>query len=568
MGLGLLRAPVRLAGHSRRDYGDVVPRHLPWEDGQSILELIRDWEGSGHAELVLPDEPAPDPTQIRWSAGSLGGVATRHPPLGEEASPDVASRIGRLAGKRNVPAEIVARLKRLVRDPADEERLALYWIAQNEEVLTHVNAVLELLVADRDLLEAAGPHARWLVREARHRDPLKLGIALLGVCGEPEDAETLKTLARHDEFTLYCSVSLTNILPGPVDALWEVAKSVEGWGKIEAVERLAARTGHRPEVRRWLLTDGCENSVMNEYLGYACATAGGLAEALAGEVDDELLDGACTITSALCTGGPAEDLDDYAEGPIACKRLLEHLEERCSTLERLATVIDLVLWLERDGTKEEPTRGEEDVAGVRQNQVRLREHGWSDELRRKLRERCRTILAQPRWPEQIRRAFESGEHPDDWIAWRAARHVGVDLWEAGFRKLQSGPLDDWLVYKLIHVRDIERQKRVITWAEEHLPLDRVASGPELHLFPAAEISDIDSSLISIVQEMREGELYSEPLVAAALRAPVIPTRNMGLNALESRPRERWGRAVEEALDSLREEEPDPRVRERVFGLIG
>jgi hypothetical protein len=499
---------------------------LPWEEGPSILAVIERWDRS--EDLVLPDEPPADPTQIRWSAGSMEGVALRH--FGGEAKRGLVGRVQRLIGRRrDPPREIVARLEPLVRRGGDDERLALYRSLQEADVLTHVDTILERLVADRDLLGGITPHARWLVAEARHREPLKFGIALLGVCGEADDVETLKLLAAHDEFTLYCSVALTNLLDDPVDALWEAARSAEGWGKIEAVERLAPLAGDRPDVRRWLLTDGCENGVMNQYLAYTCATAGGLRDALDGDVDDELLDGACTIVSALCADGPAQDLDDYADGPVVVARLLELLVDRCTTLERLDTVIEIEERLEGEDT-------------------------------------ARAIVARPEWPERLRDAFENGDHRARWIAWRAAPDVGLDLWEAGFARLRRDQLDEGLVFSLIQDPDGDRRRRVVAWAEEHLPVERLATGPDRHLLPT-EHRELEGCVTFIVQEMREGDLYSGRLVAAALLAPVIHTRNQALNALEAQPRERWGAQVEQALERLRREEPDDQVRKRVLKLL-
>ena len=82
------------------------------------------------------------------------------------------------------------------------------------------------------------------------------------MCGEGEDIELVKPFAARDEFTLYCSVAFKNLVKDPVDALWETAKAARGWGKIQAVERLAPLAKDRPDVKRWLLVDGCENAVM------------------------------------------------------------------------------------------------------------------------------------------------------------------------------------------------------------------------------------------------------------------------------------------------------------------
>jgi hypothetical protein len=549
-----------------------MPETFPWRHDESILDVVRRWDGSGEAEVVLPDEPPPDPSKIRWSAGSLEGTMTRHA-LGldeEHIHGGIRARVWRLVGgRRDVAGEIVSRLKRLVGHPADEERLALYRILRNEDVLSNIDAVIERLARDRELLVAIAPHARWLVTEARHRGPLKFGIALLGVSGEPGDAELVKELARHDEFTLYCSVALQHLLADPADALWEVAQRADGWGKIEAVERLAPLVADRPDIKRWLLTDGCQNSVMNEYLGYTCATAGGLADALAGAVDDALLDGACTIVSALCIGGPAEDLDDYTDGPAAVGRLVDLLQDRCQTLQRLDTVIDILQWVEDEAPEDLPPEVDpHEYARERaERRARQGEHGWSGQLKADLAERCQDVLRQPQWPERLQEAFEHGDRQDEWVAWRVGPRVGLDLWDAGFAKLKREALDDGLVFRLMQGSDMTHQERIVEWAEQHLPVEKIATGPTEHLFPA-EHREIDGALTFIVQEMRAGELYSEPLVAAALLAPVIGTRNQALNAIEAQPREAWGSSVEAALHCLTREDPNEDVRARAVVLLG
>ena len=115
-------------------------------------------------------------------------------------------------------------------------------------------------------------------------------------------------------------------------------------------------------------------------------------------------------------------------------------------------------------------------------------------------------------------------------------------------------------------KDRERRGRLVRWLEEGLPLERLATGPDRHLFPEPEVADLTFAVESAVQEMADGKLFSPRLVAAALLAPVMSVRNGALNALEATPRERWGEAAE-ALQRLASEEPDDDVRKRVRALL-
>jgi hypothetical protein len=526
----------------------------PWQSGESILDVVR----AGRDEL--PDEPPRDPEQISWSAGSLDGVVGRHIVAPQREGGLLARARRRLGLGGDPSARLFAVLADLAAGGSERERLAVYRAAQDPDLVVRIDGALERLVAVPQLLPPLAPHARWLVTEARHRGPAKLGIALLGLCGEPDDLDVIETLARHDEFTLYCSVAMRNLLADPVDALWAAARAAGGWGKIEAVERLAPLVADRPDVKRWLLVDGCANEVMDEYLGYACATAGELASALAGEVDDALLDGACTIVTALCIGGPAQDMDDYADGPRAVELLLDQLRTRCTTLERLEAVLTIREWLEPDPPDEDD---EDDVREVTEREALLVEIGWTAALRERLAATCSEILARPEWPGRVRDAIGSGERLREWIAWRLAPAIGVDLWEEAFAMLEGRPIDAGRVWRVVYVDDRERRRRVIAWAEANLPLAAIAEGPGLHLTPERDGSEADHALNSIVQAMRDPELYSEALVAAALRSPVINTRWQAIHAIEARPAAQWGPLVVEALRRSAADDPREDVRERV-----
>jgi hypothetical protein len=533
----------------------------PWQSGESILDAVRRFAAAGDEGFELPDEPPEDPTQIRWSAGSRDGVTGRHMAAPAPETGLLARARRRLSRPDDPPARIHAALVPLARRGGDRERLAVYRAAQDPDLVVHVDAVLERLVEQPDVLAALAPHARWLVAEARHRGPAKLGIALLGMTGGPEDLGVIKTLGRHEEFTLYCAVAIGNLLADPVDALWEVARAAQGWGRIETVERLAPLVADRPDVKRWLLVDGCRNSVMEEYLAHACATAGELADALTGDIDDALLDGACTIVTALCEGGPAEDIDDYADGPRAVELLLGHLRTRCTTLDRLEAVLAVRDWLAENAAGNEPVRE------VTDEEARRAELGWTPGVRDRVSAACGEILARAEWPERVRSAFASGDPRRQWIAWRIAPVVGVDLWEDAFALVQAGPLDGGHVFRVVNVPDRDRRRRVIAWAEANLPLSRIATGPERRLFAARETVDADHALTFVLQAMDDAELYSEALVAAALRSPVVGTRNAALSVLEARPRAQWGAQVEAALRQSAADDPDDAVRARVRAAL-
>jgi hypothetical protein len=478
-----------------------------------ILDVIAAWQEG--PPPVLPDEAPDDGRTIRWTAGALDGVQSRD---GDPARGAVLATLIEHAAAG---------------DPEAIE--ALYEAARADGIVRALDEALDALERADVGREPVAELGRRMAREAQHREPLKLAVALVGRAGGSGDVPLLETLARHDEFSVVAGAALASLLGDPVQAWWRVGCLAAGWGKVEAVTRLAARPSLPEDVRGWMLRHGCDNEVRPEYLAYACATAGRLEDALAGLVDDELLDGACTIVRALVNGGPAEDISDYEPGPRVAAAVVELVAERPPSVGRLGAVVDIRRWAEDF---------EEHVA---------------------IAERCGRVLDRP-----AGRAFVTArlDRPDAALAvWPIAEAMGLDPWEPGWRHLQDAPEDSGLYRRLARTPVAARFARLVAFAEHELPLARLASGPRDRLLPPAELREASLALAALAQEMRPGR-WSAPLVAAALLSPVISTRNAALHALESAEPTSWGGDVRAALRRLALEEPTEAVRLRARAQLG
>jgi hypothetical protein len=149
--------------------------------------------------------------------------------------------------------------------------------------------------------------ARHLTEYGSARNTVKLGIVVLGECGNESDRGLLLLLGAVEEFTLYAVVALIKTQPDRERAAYELARRVKGWGWIHAVERLEDTDD--PEIKAWLLREGFRNDIMDEYLAHLAATTGDLYTALLDpDVDGALLEGAGGILAALALGGHAKDM--------------------------------------------------------------------------------------------------------------------------------------------------------------------------------------------------------------------------------------------------------------------
>ena len=525
-------------------------------EAPALLDLIRAWDGA--QELDLPDGELTDWDlgEVRFAGGALDGILLNH-----AITPEDEESESRAAG-------LVDAVEAVTRSLAEEDMERLYTLAREESLITAGDAILEALRAreniDRERLWAVG---KWLVETAAHREPLKLGIMILGLGATDEDIDNLKTLARHDEFTLFAAVAIGNLCEEPADHWLELAGTVRGWGKIHLVERLADAALRRADIRDWLLRRGCDNEVEDGYLAYLCATAGDLDGALAAEtVDEELLDGACTIILSLIEGGgPSVDIQGYAEGPIAVDHLLRHLEHRCNSIERLYTVVMIAEWLRWLRPVHEVAFSEEREEPDEQTRQELREMGWSDLLRRELIGRSERVLRAPEWANRVRTAYQAGAEPRSGLAFSCAEVLGINLWEIGFKQLKKAPHDQKLYYDLLRTSDSRKRQTIIDFAEVNLPLDQIGCGPALEL-GLGDDWDVRGCLDFVLQEIERRGPYSARLTVAALRSPVIRHRLQACQIMAAMEPESWGPQVETALNASLGDEPDEDVRGELESL--
>jgi hypothetical protein len=416
----------------------------------TILAHIEAHLEPGGVELTAGAEELPDtkprgPNEIGWSAGAWDGVVTHH--VGRAESEDLAD-------------EVFVLIRRTIgRDFRSADFGKLYELIRAEDVIAVIDKVLVKVRASGLPVSGIRALGQRLAAEGRHREPVKLGIALLGLVNGDPDRDLLLTLGRHDEFTLYAAVAIANTEPDAArdSTLMSLAKSVNGWGRVHVIERLRDTTD--PSVKDWILRGGFRNGVMAEYTAYIAATTGGLAAALrSDEIDDELMDSSGEIIGALICGGPAEDIYDYADGPLAVERFVSHVERRPHRLPQFVTIDDISEFLARDDDKE-----------------RREPLGWSDELRTALVRRCANIKSAPGWAALATAGLASTDSGTFYYAERTARALGIDTFAAHWRRLQADPANgNW--HAVMHRVDTSGLPEVLEFARQTLPLSELGPG--------------------------------------------------------------------------------------------
>jgi hypothetical protein len=537
-----LLALVLVVRSRRTDSGDYSRLPPPWGDRPAIFAHVRAHLSPTGAGLTEGGDRLPDEDRVvgegglRWAPGALDGVMGHLAAGGDASAADLGNAVVEVTRAPSGPA-----LKRCYALLADDSSLA------------RVDALMESLAARKDLDPTRlRSFARWLVTNAPDRGPVKLGLALLGMFRGDVDQELFLTLGRHDEFTLYSAVALQNSLRDPEPAVFALAKAVHGWGRVQAVERLRKTTD--AQVKRWLVREGYENSIMYEYLAHLCATTGGLlAELEAPEVDDALFKGAGDILRALVTGqgGPAEGMDDYADGAAATLHYVRHFRRRAggATLGHMMCLSRLVRFVD------EPKADWSARAG----------RGWTPEVREELRAEGKSLLANPRWRLLVDSGLAAQDASSFYTATAAAQELGIDTWERQLERLRAnGAGGSW--FEVSRTTRRERMERVVALAEQLLPLDRIATGPGKEMGLGKEWQ-AHGDLDSILQELGRFPGLGWNLIGAGLNSPVVRNRYMALRALSEWEKARWPAEAGAALSAARAREPDEKVRARMDRLL-
>jgi hypothetical protein len=498
--------------------------------GSSIYSVIRSHlDEAGRLtdpDLSLPDEPDVSASGLQWAPGAMDGVLGHHAGTGDSADT-----------RADEAAEAFVRA---CERPTRKRLRRLYDAVRGDGVLGYLDATIERLVQrqpDREQLHDLG---RWLATTASDRGAVKVGIAILGVTGLDRDVDVVRVLGAHDEFTLYAAVALTNGLEHPDSELWALASAVDGWGRIHCVEAL--RHTRDPAIRSWILRTGFRNSVMYEYLAYIAATTGGLLDALrAGAPDRELLTAAGEIFEALVTGGPAEDLHDYADGPAAVEAYLDVMVERAETLGDFHAVAALWSFLST-------------------------EEDWAPTRRTTLLARCGQILGRAEWDDRIATGLLEDDRALFWRAKEAARLRGIDTFDVLVGRIARDPWDgSW--FDAWRLADRARAEQLAELARRSFPLDEIASGPagELGLGPAwRHHQALDWTLAAL----RNHPGVGGDLLMVGLRSPLIRNRNMALQALQAWPSSQWPSGVRELVAQLAASDPNDHTRELAAEVVG
>jgi len=382
-----------------------------------------------------------------------------------------------------------------------------------------IDALLSAIRENADKLDAAAivQYAQTLAFESTDEELVKLGIALLGLfdwSNAPEIQKKLITLGLYEEFTLYATVAVGQ-WNNANDVIFQIAKNVDGWGKIHAVERLEPET---EEIRRWILRDGCSNAVVDAYLGLECAVKGDLISALRNdEIDVDCFESISIIIDVLMDEGPVQGISVYEHAEEALFLYLKLAEARAETLKHIWYVLNIETFLE-----------DEDL-----------EISNKEELLRL----CAEIKGRGVWHDKIMVAMTSPESENFSYANNVASRLGIDVTTQVFEAVKENPVKNQ-GYLAKAYRNPDYATELTVLLEKTLPLDEMASGMDDYLLSPTHMQET-GCLDFVLQELRSYPLLGELLVKTALLSPVTRNRNGACMVIDA-----WGEKLGQAVDAF------------------
>ena len=451
--------------------------------------------------------------QIRAAADIAPGLRGEDD-VSPESDEDYAARL-RLADVRRA-------LLTLAEDAAVEHLARLYSLVTRSPVVSMLGSPEDDSLGHLDeRLHAIG---ELFAREAPTREAVEFGVILLGSVEGFDDRALLLELGIDRGLTPVVVFALARQHRGE-QALFELAKRVDGWAKIRTVERLAETTN--AEIQAWLLRDGFRNSEQNEHLAFTCAMAGNLHLALAKtRVDGELLRGAADIFVALANGGPAPDLADYPFRAAAIRAWLRHVAHSELDLYQLSAL---------DALSECP------------------------EVPADLLRELDALRATPRVAALIELGLRSLDPELYERADAAAVRRRLDTFTYHEARVRSGaPRLAHAVFRMMQESTTLTLERALDAVAGCVELKTLATGPAAcspaSVFPQHLL--VEHVVVDLARYPGAGERF----VAAALRSPLLRNRLTALSTVEAWPREQRSprliaelraAAAVESVDSLK-----------------
>lgn len=391
--------------------------------------------------------------------------------------------------------------------------------------------------------------ARDLATKSALRNAVKYGMAILGFCADRSSLDDIKILGLHEEFTPYAVLFIDHHSDNPIHDIWDLARKVHGWGRIQSVEHLS-HMDIDESIKEWFVREGFRNDIDNKYLALICARRGELHEMLhRPEIDPRLYNSAAELLQALIADSrPKEGISAYKHAAVVISDFIRHAKRYANRIVDFIIIRQLKDFL----------------AGLQHNPGAYRKNGWDEDIIARCMAGIAVILESRDWKNMVSETLKDVHHGNNREAKQAAQYLDIDLWETAWNNLQTNPESYavWLNVELYQQR--EHAAELIDFATRYFPFDEVASGAKnLEGWGQTIYFCLDLLILYLANFSGQGE----KIILTGLKSPAVQNRHKAIIVLKKWKRENWSPEIERELLHLRDIEPNEDTRADIDKLL-
>ena len=205
----------------------------------------------------------------------------------------------------------------------DQADSVLEKLCERIRVVNFIDELQDCILDRKDEIEDKFyVYSLHLMTQSANIECVKVGMMIQELFTQSDEVKGMvRTLGLSDEFTLYSVFIMRNWENGNTEIM-NIAKSVNGWGKVHAVHYIEPDT---EEIRQWLLTDAVSNDVMPAYSGWDCYKKSDVEAILKKDgLTYEELEGVLSIVDAMLDEGPVLGISNVENPKEILLEVLNH----------------------------------------------------------------------------------------------------------------------------------------------------------------------------------------------------------------------------------------------------
>ena len=234
----------------------------------------------------------------------------------------------------------------------DQADSVLEKLCERIRVVNFIDELQDCILARKDEIEDKFYiYSLHLMTQSANIECVKAGMMIQELFGQSEEVKGMvRTLGLSDEFTLYSVFIMRNWENGNTEIM-NIAKSVNGWGKVHAVHYIEPET---EEIKYWLLTGAVSNDVMPAYSGWDCYKKADVEAILKKDgLTYEELEGVLSIVDAMLDEGPVLGISNVENPKEILLEVLNHSIKHLPLSSKNCEVISNISDWQKESIEEE-----------------------------------------------------------------------------------------------------------------------------------------------------------------------------------------------------------------------